>query len=156
MNDPGRRDRWRKFFRGAAIAVVLLAGSCAYFHYTFISPQMALAKHRRTEVDLQNCSIALESYRGVHGAYPEGDWASVVRLLVDGQWLDEVLLRDHWNNPIIYEPSRKAGEPLATGFTLRSCGEDGVCESQLPSSVEFDPTDYRSDIVFQDGDTREW
>ena len=154
MRNQQVKSSRRKLYPVVAVTLALVVGFCALVIYSFLRPQISLARQKRTMVDLEVCMKALEGYREKHGGYPGADWESSVRSLVEEELLDEPLLRDHWGNPFVYMPAREVGESLAGGYTLRSCGEDGLCEQKLPVSIGFDHADYASDMVIQDGSWR--
>ena len=114
------------------------------------------AKEKRTVADMRSISTVLESYRADANVYPSATSASELgpslsKYGYNGKYVDG------WKHPLRYT-CLSTGESGCDQYELASPGRDGVFESGPGgySSSAFDPTDYNSDIVVENGEFSRW
>ena len=90
---------------------------------------------RKTELALSSLGVALESYRQDVGSYPSND-GGLRQLLTNKEqvngWAgpyfrDQQVLRDHWENELIYRSVRSCTDSTES-FELYSVGKNGIDE----------------------------
>lgn len=143
---------------GGFLVLVAIIGIIAALLIPNFMDALQKAKQKRTEVDLRELAVMLESRAAEQpmGAPPYPDAASIEELAAElaPYAAASVPTVDHWERPFRYQCASAGGMDGCAAYRLGSGGRDGEFEHDDLFAYEPGPflhTEYDGDIVVDSG-----
>lgn len=105
---------------------------------------------------MQLLAAVLEGYRASYGGYPRvANIVGLKEVLANQRTLEHWDYLDGWKAKLIYQ-SDGSMVGLAQGYTLISCGSDGLCDSRSAASGRTPWRSFEFDLVMRSGIWVRW